>query len=69
MAASDAFPAHVFDALGVDPLVHPDPIGGTVRVVEKRPPGGPIVLMTSGASRLPTDSGERIELAVETVEG
>lgn len=69
MADAQAFPSHVFDALGVDPLMHPDPIGGTVCVVEKRPPGGPIVMMTSGASLLPTDSGERVELAVETIEG
>jgi|GEM_PF-1248796 len=63
------FPAHVFDSLGVDPLVHADPIGGSVRVVEKRPADGPITLVTAGASQLPTDSGERVELAVEVLDG
>ncbi|MCH1882525.1 suppressor of fused domain protein [Agrococcus sp. ARC_14] len=69
MDDSTAFPAHVFDALGADPLMHAEPIGGTIRVVEKRPSDGPIVMMTIGASLLPTDSGERVELAVETIEG
>ncbi|GAA2175616.1 hypothetical protein GCM10009846_26200 [Agrococcus versicolor] len=63
------FPAHVFDALGVDPAVLDDRIGGTVRVAVKRPADGPITLMTVGASLLPTDSGERVELAVEVVAG
>ncbi|GAB2547309.1 suppressor of fused domain protein [Leucobacter ruminantium] len=69
MTEEQAFPAHVFDALGVEPLVHVDPIGGAVRVVEKRPEDGPITLMTLGASRLPSASGERVELAVEVQEG
>ncbi len=64
-----AFPEHVFDSLGVDPTVQADLIGGAIRVVVKRPTDGPITMMTSGASRLPTDSGERVELAVEVVEG
>lgn len=69
MTPNMAFPAHVFDSLGVDPTVYPDPIGGMIRVVEKRPEGGPITLMTTGASHLPTDTGEAVELAVEVVEG
>lgn len=69
MDNATVFPAHVFDALGVDPLMHPDPISGTIRVLEKRPPGGPTVMMTIGASLLATDSGERVEFAVETIEG
>jgi len=63
------FAGHVFDALGVDPVVIGEPIGGSVLVVEKRVPKGPILVMTSGASRLPTESGEQVELAVEVVEG
>lgn len=69
MSADPAFPSHVFDALGVEPLMWEETIGGAVRVVEKRPEGGPITLMTLGASRLPTDSGESVELAVEVLEG
>ncbi|BAJ75706.1 3-polyprenyl-4-hydroxybenzoate decarboxylase [Microbacterium testaceum StLB037] len=65
----DTFAGHVFDALGIDPVVIGEPIGGSVLVVEKRVPDGPIVVMTSGASRLPTDSGEQVELAVEVVDG
>lgn len=49
--------------------MQPDPIGGMVRVVVKRPEGAPITLMTAGASHLPTDTGESVELAVEVVEG
>lgn len=64
-----AFPEHVFNALGVPPMVHDDRIGGAVTVVVKRPEDGPVTLMTSGASRLPTDSGDRVELAVEVVAG
>ncbi|MQY14604.1 hypothetical protein SRB5_47720 [Streptomyces sp. RB5] len=69
MTESLRFPEHVFDALGVDPMVQEDLIGGMIRVVVKRPATGPITLMTAGASRLPTDSGERVELAVEVIEG
>lgn len=68
-ANEESFPAHVFDVLGVDPVVLSDPIGGSVRVVEKRPAAGPITLMTAGASHLPTASGERVELAVEVLDG
>ncbi|MFT4298480.1 MAG: suppressor of fused domain protein [Aeromicrobium sp.] len=69
MTEDQAFPEHVFDALGVDPAMFSDPIGGMVRVVEKRPADGPITVMTLGASRLPIDSGERVELAVEVIDG
>jgi len=65
----DTFAGHVFDALGIDPVVIGEPIGGSVLVIEKRVANGPIVVMTSGASRLPTDSGEQVELAVEVVDG
>lgn len=63
------FPRHVFDALGADPIAWEDRIGGAIRVVEKRPADGPITIMTSGASLMPTDSGERVELAVEVLDG
>lgn len=63
------FAGHVFDALKTDPVVIGEPIGGSVLVVEKRVANGPILVMTSGASRLPTDSGERVELAVEVIDG
>lgn len=69
MTADQGFPEHVFDSLGAAPGVYPDLIGGSVRVVEKRPADGPITVMTLGASRLPTDSGERVELAVEVIDG
>lgn len=69
MSQDDVFPAHVFDVLNAPPAPFPDPIGPGVRVVEKRPTGGPITLMTIGASRLPIDSGESVELAVEVVDG
>ncbi|MGV8881454.1 MAG: suppressor of fused domain protein [Rhodoglobus sp.] len=69
MSADEAFPVHVFDALGVEPIMHGEPIAGAVRVVEKHPANGPITVMTLGASRLVTDSGERVELAVEVIEG
>ena len=69
MAALDAFPNHVFDALGTEPLVLEERIGGSVMVVEKHPENGPITLITAGASRIPTDSGERVELAVEVLDG
>lgn len=63
------FPRHVFDSLGADPIAWEDRIGGAIRVVEKSPAGGPITIMTSGASLMPTDSGERVELAVEVIDG
>ncbi|HXH35990.1 MAG TPA: suppressor of fused domain protein [Plantibacter sp.] len=66
--ADDVFPGHIFDALGVPPLPF-DRIGGSVMVVEKRPLDGPITIITSGVSRIATDSGERVELAVEVVDG
>jgi len=69
MTADEAFPMHVFDAVGVDPSMYPELIGGAVRVIEKRPANGPITVMTAGVSRLPTDSGERVELAVEVLDG
>ena len=69
MSTDDAFPLHVFDALGVDPIMHGEPVAGVVRVIEKHPADGPITVMTLGASRLATDSGERVELAVEVIEG
>lgn len=69
MSAHPAFPNHVFDALGAEPLVHEEKIGGSVMVIEKRPENGPITLLTAGASRLPTDSGEAVELAVEVLDG
>lgn len=65
----DAFPGHIFDALGVPPLPFDDRIGGSVMVVEKRPADGPITIMTSGVSRIETDSAERVELAIEVVDG
>lgn len=69
MSLSEAFPRHVFDALGVEPRPFTDKIDGDIMVVEKAPPGGPRTIMTLGASRLPTDSGECVELAVEVLEG
>lgn len=69
MTENRAFPEHVFDAFGVAPIMHPDPIGGAIQMVEKRPDGGPITMITAGASRLATDSGESVELAVEVVDG
>ena len=69
MTENQAFPAHIFDSLGVDPLVQDELIGGMIRVAVKRPAEGPITLMTLGASRLPIDSGEPVELAVEVLEG
>lgn len=69
MTELQPFPEHVFDALGIDPIVWSDRIGDLVRVVEKPSGGGVITVMTSGASRLPSDAGERVELAVEVVDG
>ncbi|MET3511492.1 suppressor of fused domain protein [Plantibacter flavus] len=65
----DAFPLHIFDVLGLDPVVFKDRIGGSVMVIEKRPENGPVTILTSGVSRLATKTGERIELAVEVVDG
>lgn len=64
-----AFPEHVFAALDTPPTALEQRIGGVVTVVVKRPERGPVTMMTSGASLLPTDSGERVELAVECVDG
>ncbi|MGN7967292.1 suppressor of fused domain protein [Microbacterium sp. 22179] len=69
MTSDHGFPEHVFDSLGVAPAPFPDLIGGSVRIVEKRPTDGPVTVMTLGASRLPTDSGEQVELAVEVIDG
>jgi len=66
--ADDFFPTHVYEALGIDPRGYAERIGGAVMVVAKQPEGGPLVMMTSGVSRLPTESGERVELAVEVSE-
>ncbi|PWD51866.1 3-octaprenyl-4-hydroxybenzoate carboxy-lyase [Serinibacter arcticus] len=63
------FPNHVFDALGAPPLPFDERIGGSVMVVEKRPEGGPITLMTAGVARLPVGDGLPVELAVEVVDG
>lgn len=69
MSADPAFPLHVFDSLGVEPTVLEDKIGGMIMVVLKRPDDGPVTLITAGASKLPTDSGEQVELAVEVPAG
>lgn len=65
----DDFPVHVFDALGVDPVMFSERIGGSVMVMEKRPDDGPVTVMTAGVSRLRTATGERVELAVEVQDG
>jgi hypothetical protein len=69
MSGNDAFPDHVFHALGVPPHIFEKKIGGAVTVIEKRPEGGPITLMTAGVSNLATHSGEAVELAVEVLDG
>lgn len=69
MSAHPAFPDNVFDALGAEPIVHEERIGGMVMAVEKRSEDGPITLLTAGASKLSTDSGEAVELAVEVPDG
>lgn len=69
MADLDAFPHHVFDALGTEPLVLEERIGGSVMVVEKHPENGPITPIAAGAFWISTDSGERVELAVEVLDG
>lgn len=65
----DAFPVHAFEAFGARHRVLDRKIGGSVIVLEKHPEGGPVTLMTAGASRLPTATGERVELAVEVADG
>ena len=67
--SEEAFPLHVFDAFGQEPAVYQERIGGSVLVVEKHPENGPITIMTSGVSRFATDTGERVELAVEVLDG
>lgn len=67
--ASDAFPAHVFDALGLPPRVHEERIGGSVMVVSKHLPEGTVLVMTAGVARLPVSSGLPVELAVEVTRG
>lgn len=57
---------HVFTALGVEPLVFPERIGGSVAVVEKRSSSFTTV-MTAGASRLPVNDALPVELAVEVL--
>ncbi|OCB56524.1 hypothetical protein A5722_13945 [Mycobacterium vulneris] len=57
---------HVFTALGVEPLVFQERIGGSVVVVEKRSPSFTTV-MTAGVSRLPVDDGLPVEFAVEVL--
>ncbi len=63
--ADDTFPMHVYDALGIAPRGYEERIGGAVMVVAKQPEEGPLVMMTSGVSRLHTATGERVELAIE----
>lgn len=62
----DRIVGHVFTALGIDPLVFQERIGGSVAVVEKRSPSYTTV-MTAGVSRLPVDEGLPVELAVEVL--
>lgn len=69
MTAHPAFPNHGFDALDAQPRVLEERIGGMVMVLEKHPENGPITLLTAGVSKLPTDSGEAVELAVEVLDG
>ena len=65
----DAFPNHVYDALGGGMHLLEKRIGGSILVAEKRPAGGPITLITAGVNRLPVDRGLPVELAVEVTEG
>lgn len=60
----DRIVGHVFTALGIEPLVFQERIGGSVVVMEKRSPSFTTV-MTAGVSRLPVNDGLPIELAVE----
>lgn len=64
---AEEFLDHAMDVFGVEAEVFEERIGGSVMVLEKRLTDGPLTLMTAGVSRLPTDTGERIELAVEVV--
>ncbi|GMA30282.1 hypothetical protein [Litorihabitans aurantiacus] len=66
---SEAFPTHVFDALGLPPRVLDERIGGSVMVLAKDLPSGTRLLLTAGVARLPVDSGLPVELAVEVVPG
>lgn len=59
----DAFPNHVYDALGGGMHLLEKRIGGSILVAEKRPAGGPITLITAGVNRLPVDRGLPVELA------
>lgn len=65
-AGDDRIVGHIFSALGIDPLVHQERIGGSVVVVEKPSPPFTTV-MTAGVSRLPVDDGLPVELAVEVL--
>ena len=69
LPGEDAFPTHVFDLFGQEPTIYQERLGGSVLVVEKRPVNGPITVITSGVSRLATNTGERVELAVEVLDG
>ncbi|CPR69701.1 hypothetical protein [Mycobacteroides abscessus] len=62
----DRIVGHVFTALGIDPLVFQEHIGGSVVVVEKRSPSY-TTAMTAGVSRLPVDDELPVELAVEVL--
>ncbi|CPT03682.1 Uncharacterised protein [Mycobacteroides abscessus] len=62
----DRIAGHVFSALGIEPLVFQERIGGSVVVVEKPSPSFTTV-MTAGAARLPVDAGLPVELAVEVL--
>lgn len=70
----EAFPLHVWNALGVPPRVLTEKIGGSVMIVVKDPrdaedaevgPNAPVTVLTAGVARLPVDSGLPVELAVE----
>lgn len=65
-AGDERIVGHVFCALGIDPLVHREQIGGSVAVVEK-PSASFTTVMTAGVSRLPVDEGLPVELAVEVL--
>lgn len=62
---SNAFPEHVFTILGEGLQVQEKRIGGAIMVAAGTVNDGPRTLMTAGASRLPTDDGNHVELAVE----
>lgn len=62
----DRIVGHVFTALGIEPLVFQERIGGSVVVMEKRSPSFTTV-MTAGVSRLPVDDALPFELAVEVL--